>query len=284
MQLKFTKMHGSGNDFMVVDATQTPFELTSEQMRELSDRHKGVGFDQLLVVGKAEPNLNHEELADFSYRIFNADGSEVEQCGNGVRCFARFVHNKGLTDKTKIAVDTCSGRVYPELQPDGTVRVNMGKPDFTPAHIPLITNSQAKTYEIQVDGDTYAMGAVSMGNPHAVIWVDDVNTADVERIGLALQSHPNFPKRVNVGFVQKISNNHIKLRVFERGVGETQACGTGACGAVAVGILQGQLDSKVRVSLLGGELLIEWAGEGEPLYMTGDAVTVFEGRWHGHFS
>lgn len=278
MQLKFNKMHGLGNDFMVVDATQNSFALTPEQLRMLSDRHTGVGFDQLLVVGKAEPNPSYDGLADFNYRIFNSDGSEVEQCGNGVRCFARFVHDKGLTDKTKIAVDTCSGRVYPELQPDGSVRVDMGVPDFTPASIPFVAQAQTPAYDVRVDGDAHSMGVVSMGNPHGVLWVDDINTADVERIGAALQSHPNFPKRVNAGFAQKIANDHIKLRVFERGVGETQACGTGACGAVAVGVVQGKLDSKVRVTLPGGELLIEWAGEGEHLYMTGDAVTVFEGE------
>jgi diaminopimelate epimerase len=270
--LKFTKMHGLGNDFVVIDAVRQQVDLTAAQVRHIADRHFGVGCDQLLLV---EPPSGPE--ADFRYRIFNADGSEVSQCGNGARCFARFVYEQGLCDKTEVKVDTSAGRLVLRRQEDGDITVDMGIPHHRPSQIPLQREHEELTYTVEVDGKEWRFAAVSMGNPHAVLVVDEVDTAPVLSLGSILESHPLFPERANIGFMQILTQHHIRLRVFERGSGETLACGSGACGAVVVGILQGLLESPVRVDLPGGPLNIRWHGRGEPVLMTGPAVTVFEG-------
>lgn len=270
--LAFSKMHGIGNDFVVIDGVNQLVKLTEGQIRHIADRHFGVGCDQLLLV---EPYDGKE--ADFRYRIFNADGSEVEQCGNGARCFAKFVYEQGLTDKTTIPVMTAAGRIELQIQPDGQVTVNMGIPELEPARIPFIFQQRQNRYTQEIMGKTVTFAAISMGNPHAVLTVNDVDTAPVETLGPVLESHPLFPRRVNVGFMQVVARDHIRLRVFERGVGETLACGTGACAAVVAGQLQGLLDSLVKVTLPGGVLHIQWQGEGEPVWMTGPAETVFRG-------
>ncbi len=270
--MQFSKMHGLGNDFMVVDGVTQNVFLNEEIIRKLSDRHRGVGFDQLLLV---EPPYDPE--LDFHYRIFNADGSEVAQCGNGARCFARFVTLKGLTNKPEIKVSTVKGKMVLSLKEDGNVRVNMGEPVWEPSQIPMNANKFEKNYILRTELQTVIGGAVSMGNPHFVLQVDDINTAPVNELGPLLERHERFPERANIGFMQVLNRHHIKLRVFERGAGETQACGSGACGAVAIGIMQGALDSKVQVDLPGGSLWIEWAGEGNPLYMTGDAEHIYDG-------
>lgn len=270
--MQFSKMHGLGNDFMVIDGVTQSVFLTDELIRKLADRHRGVGFDQLLLVeAPYDPDL------DFHYRIFNADGSEVSQCGNGARCFARFVSLKGLTDKQDIKVSTANGKMVLSLQEDGQVRVNMGKPIWEPAKVPFIANKFEKNYLLRTELQTAICGVVSMGNPHAVLQVENVQTAPVNELGPLLEDHERFPERANIGFMQVVNRHHIKLRVFERGAGETQACGSGACAAAAVGIMQGALDSPVRVDLPGGTLMIEWQGEGSPLYMTGDAEHVYDG-------
>ena len=270
--MQFSKMHGLGNDFMVIDGVTQSVFLTDELIRKLADRHRGVGFDQLLLVeAPYDPDL------DFHYRIFNADGSEVSQCGNGARCFARFVSLKGLTDKQDIKVSTANGKMVLSLQEDGQVRVNMGKPIWEPAKVPFIANKFEKNYLLRTELQTAICGVVSMGNPHAVLQVENVQTALVNELGPLLENHERFPERANIGFMQVVNRHHIKLRVFERGAGETQACGSGACAAAAVGIMQGALDSPVRVDLPGGTLMIEWQGEGSPLYMTGDAEHVYDG-------
>lgn len=270
--MQFSKMHGLGNDFMVIDGVTQSVFLTDELIRKLADRHRGVGFDQLLLVeAPYDPDL------DFHYRIFNADGSEVSQCGNGARCFARFVSLKGLTDKQDIKVSTANGKMVLSLQEDGQVRVNMGKPIWEPAKVPFIANKFEKNYLLRTELQTAICGVVSMGNPHAVLQVENVQTAPVNELGPLLENHERFPERANIGFMQVVNRHHIKLRVFERGAGETQACGSGACAAAAVGIMQGVLDSPVRVDLPGGTLMIEWQGEGSPLYMTGDAEHVYDG-------
>jgi len=270
--MQFSKMHGLGNDFMVIDGVTQSVFLTDELIRKLADRHRGVGFDQLLLVeAPYDPDL------DFHYRIFNADGSEVSQCGNGARCFARFVSLKGLTDKQDIRVSTANGKMVLSLQEDGQVRVNMGKPIWEPAKVPFIANKFEKNYLLRTELQTAICGVVSMGNPHAVLQVENVQTAPVNELGPLLENHERFPERANIGFMQVVNRHHIKLRVFERGAGETQACGSGACAAAAVGIMQGALDSPVRVDLPGGTLMIEWQGEGSPLYMTGDAEHVYDG-------
>jgi len=272
MIIQFTKMHGLGNDFVVIDAISQTIELSSEQIRKIADRHFGVGCDQLLLVEKP---LNSG--AEFRYRIFNADGGEVEQCGNGARCFALFVREQGLTTNTVIRVETVKGLI--ELTVEGNlVTVDMGIPDFRPASLPFLVENQAETYNLMVNGAEYAIGAVSMGNPHAVLQVDDVEAADVTTLGRAIESHHQFPQRVNVGFMQIISANEIRLRVYERGAAETLACGTGACAAVAVGRQQGLLNERVTVQLPGGNLIIRWPGEGQKLLMTGPATTVFKGQ------
>ncbi|PPD04056.1 MAG: diaminopimelate epimerase [Methylobacter sp.] len=270
--IKFSKMHGLGNDFVVIDAVNQAVSLTPEKIQQLADRHFGIGFDQLLLV---EPPVSAN--ADFKYRIFNADGSEVAQCGNGARCFARFVHDQGLTQKHEIYVDTDAGQLVLNLSSDGMVTVNMGTPKHAPQAIPLLTDQEAITYRTHAAGMDVEFAAVSMGNPHAVIRVDDITTAPVQTLGQALESHPMFPQRANIGFMQIISRQLIKLRVYERGAAETLACGSGACAAVVAGIEQHLLDSQTTVELPGGRLAITWAGRGQPVLMTGPAVTVFEG-------
>lgn len=272
-RLEFTKMQGLGNDFMVVNALQHAFSYSAEQIRAWSDRHFGIGFDQLLVVeNPSQANV------DFRYRIFNADGSEVQQCGNGARCFARFVFDKGLTDKTEITVETASGIIVLYIEGEG-VRVNMGKPNFLPASLPFIAEQQQINYAIEVDGESLTIGAVSMGNPHAVLEVEDIDQAPVARFGALLESHQRFPERVNVGFAQVVSPEQIKLRVYERGAAETLACGTGACAAMVVMRLWEKVADEVTVSLPGGDLLIQWDGNPDSVvWMTGPAVTVFEAQ------
>lgn len=270
--MRFTKMHGLGNDFVVVDAINQRVSLTAKKIRFMANRHTGIGFDQLLVVEKT-----NQENADFKYRIFNADGSEVGQCGNGARCFARFVRDKKLTDKNDIVVETKSGQLVLTFTEDNLITVNMGIPKHSPSEIPMIMEQEARFYTVNVNGVEKAFGAVSMGNPHAVLQVNDIKTASVETIGTALESHRIFPERANIGFMQVVDKNLIKLRVFERGAGETQACGSGACAAVVIGIEQNLLNNDVKVELPGGELNISWAGRGEPVFMTGAAVSVFEG-------
>ena len=272
MNINFTKMHGLGNDFMVIDGINQTISLTPEQIRSWSDRRFGIGFDQLLLVEKPMT-----DQAEFLYRIYNADGSEVEQCGNGARCFARFVVDKGLTSSTVIPVETKTGLIKLKLLGD-LVEVDMGAPSFNPATLPFDAEAIADEYLLDVHGIALKIGAVSMGNPHAVLRVDDVNKADVETLGPAIESHLRFPNRVNVGFMQVIDRTHIDLRVYERGAGETLACGTGACAAVVSGIQRGWLDDEVEVSLPGGLLTISWLGDGSPVLMTGPATTVFEGQ------
>lgn len=274
MQLKFTKMQGLGNDFMVVNAVDQTIEFSAEQIHQWANRHFGIGFDQLLVVESSDT-----EGVDFGYRIFNADGSEVQQCGNGARCFARFVYDKGLTDKTEITVETASGIIVLYIAENGQVKVNMGAPNFAPHALPFKTPTESDLYEIEVSGDHYEIGAVSMGNPHAVLRVTDVISAPVDALGAQLESHDQFPERVNVGFAERVDASHIKLRVYERGAAETLACGTGACAAMVVLRRLNEVDDAVTVSLPGGDLLIEWDGnESQPVWMTGPAETVFEGE------
>ena len=271
-EFHFTKMHGLGNDFVVLDGINQRVDLSTAQIRHIADRHLGVGCDQLLLV-EAYDGAD----AEFRYRIFNADGSEVEQCGNGARCFARFVYDQGLTRNTTIPVVTASGRIVLQIQPDGQVTVDMGVPVLEPAQIPFISAQRQTLYTLEANTTSVALAAVSMGNPHAVLQVPDVESAPVPTLGAALESHQAFPKRVNVGFMQVVGRDHIRLRVFERGCGETQACGTGACAAVVAGRLQGLLDEQVTVSLPGGDLQIRWQGEGQPVRMTGPTATVFRG-------
>ena len=280
MKLKFTKMHGAGNDFGVIDAINQRIDFTPEQWKFLADRRFGVGADQMLVVEKPQtPDV------DFRYRIYNADGGEVEQCGNGARAFVKFVTEKRLTDKRAIKVQTMTGVIEPKLEDDGRVTVNMGEPILEPERVPFDANGlQGKPenddllWPLEIHGRTVWISVVSMGNPHAVQVVDDTQSAPVLNEGPAIERHVRFPKRVNAGFMQVIDRHHIKLRVFERGSGETLACGSGACAAVVAGIRRGLLDSPVRVSTHGGELSIAWAGKGTPVMMTGPAVSVFEGE------
>ncbi len=272
MQIYFTKMHGLGNDFVVIDAINQDINLNSEQIRFIANRHFGVGCDQILLVETAD-----EEGIDFRYRIYNADGSEVEQCGNGARCFATFVREQGLTDKKTISVITMSGKIVLQVEDDGQVTVNMGVPVLSPEKIPFIAEQQKNQYAIDISDQTITLGAVSMGNPHGVIIVNDIKTAPIETLGPLIQQHEVFPNQANIGFMQILDRQHIKLRVYERGAGETLACGTGACAAVVVGNLQGYLDQSVNVSLLGGELSIYWAGGESPVMMTGPTATLFTG-------
>jgi diaminopimelate epimerase len=274
MKLKFTKMHGLGNDFVVLDATRAPIALSAAQLRQIADRRFGIGCDQILQV---EPP--RAAGTDFYYRIFNADGGEVEQCGNGARCFVRYVHDHGLTAAREIRVGTVSGVIVPRLEEDGAVTVNMGAPEFEPARIPFAAAQRAATYALEVGGNTREISALSMGNPHAVQYVADVATAPVLDEGALIESHPRFPRRVNAGYAEVIDRTQIKLRVFERGAGETLACGTGACAAVVAGIQRGMLNARVTVITRGGKLSILWEGEGKPVLMTGPAVTVFEGEF-----
>lgn len=283
MKLRFTKMQGAGNDFVVLDATTIKLNLSTQQIQQLANRQFGVGCDQLLLVENT-----HTPNVDFRYRIFNADGGEVEQCGNGARCFVRFVVDKGLTNKREIAVETASGIITLTLETNNQVTVNMGAPIFEPELIPFIAKARAQHYWLDVAGldnagldnvrQAIQIFAVSMGNPHAVQMVDDVDTAPVLKIGPLIEHHIQFPQRVNAGFMQVVDTHHIKLRVFERGSGETLSCGTGACAAVVSGIQHGVLKSPVKVSTRGGELNIAWQGEGAPVLMTGPAEIVFEGE------
>lgn len=273
MKLQFTKMHGLGNDFVVIDAVRQAIELRADQARALADRHFGIGCDQILIV---EPATRAD--TDFRYRIFNADGEEVEQCGNGARCFVRFVRERGLTDKREIRVDTRGGIITPRLEDNGEVTVDMGVPEFEPALVPFVSDSSELVQDLEVDGVTVRITAVSMGNPHAVQVVENVTAAPVLSQGAAIERHPRFPRRVNAGFMEVAHRHAIRLRVFERGTGETLACGTGACAAVAAGIARGLLDSPVRVTTRGGELTIAWNGPGRPVMMSGPAQTVFHGE------
>lgn len=273
MILQYSKMHGLGNDFVVIDLVRQRAYLDTLTIQRMADRHFGIGFDQLLIVEPPE-----DPTADFKYRIFNCDGSEVQQCGNGVRCFARFVYEQQLTYKTKIRVQTKSGIVEPELSANGWVRVNMGQPKFLPEQIPFQAEKAQDLYSLQLKDTELEIDVVNMGNPHAVTLVDDVLTADVATIGPQVESHERFPERVNAGFLQVISRNKARLRVYERGVGETLACGTGACAAVVSGIRRGLLDNNVLIELAGGMLNIAWT-EGEPVWMTGPTATVYEGRF-----
>jgi diaminopimelate epimerase len=273
MKLRFTKMHGLGNDFVVFDGVSQTVALTPEQCRRIADRHFGVGCDQILLV-----EAPSRDDADFRYRIFNADGGEVEQCGNGARCFVRFVHDHGLTAKTKIRVETASGLIEPRLLDNGLVTVNMGAPRFAPADIPFTAEAEAMTYPLKVGQHVIDIAALSMGNPHAVLRVNDLDSAPVDILGPAIESHARFPQRVNAGFMQVLTPHDIRLRVYERGAGETLACGTGACAAAVAGIRQGWLQSPVSVHTKGGDLVIEWAGMGHAVLMTGPAETVFEGE------
>ena len=273
MKLRFSKMHGAGNDFVVFDAIHQQVELNAEQVRFIADRHFGVGCDQLLLVERPT-----RKDADFRYRIFNADGGEVEQCGNGARCFMRFVHDKGLSQKGEILVETASGIIRPRLEADGQVTVNMGEPRFDPDQIPFIASKQALTYELALEDEVVEISALSMGNPHAIQYVEDVETAVVARQGAQIEAHPRFPNKVNAGFMQIVDRQNIRLRVYERGAGETLACGTGACAAVVAGIRRDLLDPAVQVATRGGVLTIHWAGVGTPVWMTGPAANVFEGE------
>jgi diaminopimelate epimerase len=273
MKLRFAKMHGLGNDFVVIDAVRQAIELRADQARALADRHFGIGCDQILIV---EPATRAD--TDFRYRIFNADGEEVEQCGNGARCFVRFVREQALTTKREIRVETRGGIITPRLEDNGEVTVNMGVPEFEPARVPFASDSSELVQDLDLDGVTARITAVSMGNPHAVQVVENVTAAPVLSQGAAIERHPRFPRRVNAGFMEVVHRHAIRLRVFERGAGETLACGTGACAAVAAGIARGLLDSPVRVTTRGGELTIAWDGPGRPVMMTGPAQTVFHGE------
>lgn len=273
MPLEFTKMHGLGNDFMVIDTINQEFTPAPEPVRQLANRHTGVGFDQLLVVAVAtSPDT------DFHYRIFNADGSEVDQCGNGARCFMRFVHDRGLTEKRQLRVGTRSGPLELTLEDDGDITVDMGEPKLAPADIPFDAPDTAVLYPLEIDGQTVELSAISMGNPHAVIRVADIENAPVTQWGPLIEHHPRFPQRVNAGFMEIIDRETIRVRVFERGAGETLACGSGACAAVVAGKLQGALSERVKVILNGGNLVVSWAGEGCRVLMTGSATNVFEGH------
>jgi diaminopimelate epimerase len=273
MHIKFTKMQGIGNDFVVIDGFSQPIQISAAQIRLIADRHFGVGCDQLLLVEKPT-----NPQADFRYRIFNADGGEVEQCGNGARCFVRFVHKQKLTDKTQICVETANGLIYPKLEDNGLVTVNMGAPKFEPAQIPFISDKSALTYPLSIENEAIEISTVSMGNPHAVQIIENVDSAPVQIQGPLIENHAQFPKRVNAGFMQIMNQHEIKLRVFERGAGETLACGTGACAAAVAGMRLGKLQSPVKVVMRGGELNISWERENSPVMMTGPAITVFEGE------
>ena len=271
-RLRFTKMHGLGNDFVVIDGVRQAVALTTAQIRALADRHLGIGCDQVLLL-----EAPRRAQADFTYRIFNADGGEVEHCGNGARCAARFVHEQGLSDKTTLSFDTLGGPVRPRLLTDGQVEVDMGLPCFEPARIPFTAPAEALDYPLQVADQTLQIAALAIGNPHAVLRVPDVDSAPVSTLGPLIETHARFPRRVNVGFLQVVDRREGRLRVYERGAGETLACGTGACAAFVAGVRWGQFDAQVRLHLPGGVLELAWAGPGTPVYLTGPAVTVFEG-------
>ena len=273
MRIEFLKMQGLGNDFLVFDApAAADTDLDSRKLRALADRHTGVGFDQALMMeGPRDAGCR------VFYRIFNSDGTEVEQCGNGARCIAALLYSRAPELGRDLVMGSIGGTVRAHVRDDGLVSVDMGVPNFEPRSVPMIATAQASTYALQVDGEEVSIGAVSMGNPHAVLQVSDVKTAPVERFGPSIEHHPHFPKRTNVGFMEIVGRGHIRLRVFERGAGETLACGTGACAAVAVGRSRGLLDAQVRVDLPGGSAMVSWAAAGEPIWLTGPATTVFTG-------
>jgi diaminopimelate epimerase len=276
MRLRFTKMHGQGNDFVMLNGIAQKIDLSPEQIRFIANRHTGIGCDQLLL---AEAPTRAD--ADFKYRIFNASGEEVEHCGNGARCFPFFVRDEGLTKKTEIRVQTMNGLIVPRINDDGTATVDMGAPRFAPADIPFVADAESVRYVIDVDGTPITIGAVSMGNPHAVQQVSDVNAAPVATEGPKIEHHPRFPRRVNAGYMQVLDRTRIALRVWERGAGETLACGTGACAAVVTGIRWGLLDASVHVTTRGGELTVTWQGARDlaaPVLMAGAAKTVFRGE------
>jgi len=271
--LEFTKMHGLGNDFVVIDAINQSVFLTTEQIQQLADRHTGIGFDQLLLVETAST-----PAADFRYRIFNADGGEVGQCGNGARCFMQFVHDHGLSRKTTLQVETASGPLQLIRTDDGQITVDMGVPRLEPMEVPFIAPARDITYTLETNDIPLEIAAISVGNPHAVLLVDTVASAPVAELGPLIECHPRFPERVNVGFMEIVDADTIRLRVYERGAGETRACGSGACAAVVAGRLWGRLSAEVKVLLNGGELVVSWRGEGQPVLMTGPATTVYQGR------
>ena len=274
MKLPFTKMHGLGNDFVVLDLIRNPVTLSPDQVRLIADRNFGVGCDQILLVEQSQrPDI------DFKYRILNADGGEVEQCGNGARCFATFVRDSGLSSKPVVSVETLGGVLQLEINDDdGLVTVDMGVPNFEPEFIPLLADHKANSYTLNIDDEEIQFAALSIGNPHAIVEVSDVDNGQVEKLGARMESNPIFPKRANIGFMQVVSSEHIRLRVFERGVGETIACGSGACAAVVSGIHAGKLSNCVRATLRGGDLSISWHGEGKSVMMTGPSKTVFKGE------
>lgn len=273
MLMKFTKMHGLGNDFVVIDAVTQNVRVSASMVKRLANRSMGIGCDQVLVI---EPPSDSN--IDFNYRIFNQDGGEVEQCGNGARCLARYVQDRQLTGKNPIRVKTMNRVMTLELMDNKLVRVDIGVPQFEPSEIPFETDQRALLYPIDVDGNSYEVAAVSIGNPHAVLQIDDIDNAPVSELGAKLESHPRFPNKVNVGFMQIVDRQNINLRVFERGVGETRACGSGACAAAVAAMQQELVDSSVTVHLTGGDLRIDWRGSSEPILMTGPAVSVFHGR------
>ena len=270
--LSFTKMHSLGNDFVLLDGVRRPFHLGRDHIQHLSDRHRGIGCDQLIV---AEPGRNG---ADFSIRIFNTDGSQAEQCGNGARCFAKFLHDEGLTDQTRLVVDTGSRLIQLEIEDDWQVVVDMGAPGFEPGALPFDAQDEANVYQLDVAGETVEISAISLGNPHAVLLVDDVDTAPVERLGPAIERHSRFPQRTNVGFACPITRSKIRLRVWERGVGETLACGSGACAAAVACHRLGRIDEEIEVELPGGIASVRWSGQG-PVFLRGPAVTVYRGEF-----
>jgi diaminopimelate epimerase len=273
MRLDFTKMHGVGNDFIVFDAPADPAALKPERLRALADRRSGIGFDQALV-------LNSPRRTDSAlfYRIFNADGDEVEQCGNGARCIAALLHHRGLTREGAITLDSPAGLIHARIGADERVSVNMGVPNFDPRSLPFTVEGEADSYPLQVGGSTVAIGVVSLGNPHAVLTVDSVESAPVATLGPLIEGHARFPRRVNAGFLELVARDNVRLRVYERGAGETQSCGTGACAAVAVARRRGQLDAQVRVNVRGGELQVNWSGPGEPIWLSGPTEISFEGH------
>ena len=269
--LSFTKMHSLGNDFVLLDGVRRPFHLGRDHIQHLADRHRGIGCDQLIV---AEPGRNG---ADFSIRIFNTDGSQAEQCGNGARCFAKFLHDEGLTDQTRLVVDTGSRLIQLEIEDDWQVVVDMGAPGFEPGALPFDAQDEANVYQLDVAGEMVEISAISLGNPHAVLLVDDVDTAPVERLGPAIERHSRFPQRTNVGFACPITRSKIRLRVWERGVGETLACGSGACAAAVACHRLGRIDEEIEVELPGGIASVRWSGQG-PVFLRGPAVTVYRGE------
>ena len=273
MKLNFTKMHGLGNDFVVLNGLEGGIELSREQLRLLADRHFGVGCDQILLLQPPE-----DTDAQVRYRIFNADGTEVEQCGNGARCIAAYLSHHGYVKEGRIIVETVKGNIIIYLDGGDRVRVNMGIPRFEPADIPMLVPERSPMYTMELSVGTTSLMTVSMGNPHAVLIVNDVDWTPVSELGTEIQSHRIFPEGVNVGFMQIIDSGHIRLRVYERGVGETLACGTGACAAMVTGCVNNRLANEVDIGLKGGHLTVTWAGEGEPVFMTGPTTMVYEGQ------